>query len=280
MFKRETKIFMIVGFVTLLGVSVLFVDHLSGTNRSSPAGPLDVDPLFDNGLVVSVPRTIEPRHAPTMPDPFRETIGNGIERLARGGEEIIDGAANHLSELRERVNPVPAAGRQSEPVPVVLEMGRPVKQDDNGQIVQPPEVQVHRVVAGDTLWRIAERYYGDPSLHTALAEYNRDRLTAAGQPRTGATLLIPPRALLVPGAAPTRVVEVTTPSTRPANQPQRQPTQATRMYEVKRGDTLSQISQRELGTSRRWREILELNADRLKEPTDIQVGMRLRLPAN
>lgn len=284
MFKRETKIFMIVGFVTILGVSVLFVDHFSGANRNSPAGPLDADPLLSSGLVVSVLPTNEPRNTTTAPDPFRQTVGNGIERMARSGEEFIE----NLDGIRERVNPAVAAGtvngNTAQPTvasdePPVIKMGRPVKEDDNGRIVQLPDVKIHRVVSGDTLWRIAEQYYGDPSLHAALAEFNKERLTAAGQPRAGATVLIPPRALLVPGTTPAPTVTVTTPNTRPASQSQRQAETATRTYEVKRGDTLSQISQRELGTARRWREIMELNADRLKEPTDIWVGMKIKLPA-
>lgn len=281
MFTREKKIFMIVGFVTILGVSVLFVDHFSGASRNSPAGPLDADPLLSNGLVISVLPGNETRHHTTAPDPFRDAIGNGIDRIARGGEDLIDSAGDQINDLRDRVNPAPAAGTQNNTTadePPMIKMGAPVEEDDNGQIIQLPEVRIHRVAAGDTLWRIAEQYYGDASLHSALAEYNTERLTAAGQPRAGATVLIPPRALLVPGAAPT--VAVTTPNTRPVSQPQPQrPTEtATRTYEVKRGDTLAHISQRELGTANRWQEIMALNADRIEDPSDIWVGMKIKLP--
>jgi nucleoid-associated protein YgaU len=37
--------------------------------------------------------------------------------------------------------------------------------------------QFHKVVKGDTLSKIAEKYYGDPSLYPQIFEANRDILT-------------------------------------------------------------------------------------------------------
>ncbi len=47
-------------------------------------------------------------------------------------------------------------------------------------------------------------------------------------------------------------------------------------YVVQAGDTLSQISDKCFGTSKRWKEIQELNG--ITDPTKIYVGMKLRLP--
>jgi nucleoid-associated protein YgaU len=49
-----------------------------------------------------------------------------------------------------------------------------------------------------------------------------------------------------------------------------------RRYRIKSGDTLGQISQDQLGTSRRWREIIELNPG-LNEKK-LYVGKEIRLP--
>ncbi len=61
--------------------------------------------------------------------------------------------------------------------------------------------------------------------------------------------------------------------------PQPEPTSApeVRYYVVKNGDILSEIAQRELGTSTRWREIQALNPD-VKE-RNLKLGTKLRLPA-
>ena len=53
-------------------------------------------------------------------------------------------------------------------------------------------------------------------------------------------------------------------------------TTATADYVVAKGDTLSEISERWLGTATRWREIEELNG---VKASSLKVGMKLRLPA-
>ncbi len=51
--------------------------------------------------------------------------------------------------------------------------------------------QWHVVVKGDTLSKIAEKYYGDPSLFTQIFEANKDTLTDPNLIRIGQKLRIP-----------------------------------------------------------------------------------------
>lgn len=51
-----------------------------------------------------------------------------------------------------------------------------------------------------------------------------------------------------------------------------------RIHTVKAGETLSEISIHYLGTSRKYREIFNLNRDQLRSPNDIREGMKLRIP--
>lgn len=57
-----------------------------------------------------------------------------------------------------------------------------------------------------------------------------------------------------------------------------QPAAAVRVYTVKKGDSLAGIAKRELGSPLRWREIFELNRDKLPTPDSLREGMELRLP--
>ncbi|MBM84139.1 MAG: hypothetical protein CMJ78_26595 [Planctomycetaceae bacterium] len=50
------------------------------------------------------------------------------------------------------------------------------------------------------------------------------------------------------------------------------------IYKVKRGDTLSSLGSRFLGSSKRFMEIFEANRDVLKSPEAIYVGMTLKIP--
>lgn len=51
--------------------------------------------------------------------------------------------------------------------------------------------QWHEVKKGETLWKIAEQYYGDGSLHTKIFEANRDVLKDPNLIRIGQRLRIP-----------------------------------------------------------------------------------------
>jgi nucleoid-associated protein YgaU len=136
-------------------------------------------------------------------------------------------------------------------------------------------VRTHTVQPGETLWGLAQRYYGDGSLHSTLGAFNEHLLEPDGDLPKGVRLRIPPRDLLRAGsradAAPRRTVRDDADDREPR-------LSETRTYVVQKGDVLGTIAQRELGTATRWREVFELNRDRLDRPEDIWVGMKLKLP--
>jgi len=51
--------------------------------------------------------------------------------------------------------------------------------------------QYHEVKKGDTLWKIAEKYYGDGSLYNKIFETNRDILKNPDAIQVGQKLHIP-----------------------------------------------------------------------------------------
>jgi len=51
--------------------------------------------------------------------------------------------------------------------------------------------QYHEVKKGDTLWKIAEHYYGDGSLYPKIFEANRDTLKDPNLIKVGQKLRIP-----------------------------------------------------------------------------------------
>lgn len=53
---------------------------------------------------------------------------------------------------------------------------------------------------------------------------------------------------------------------------------ATKIYEVKSGDSLSKIAKREYGDANAWNAIYEANRDILKDPDKIFPGQKLRIP--
>jgi nucleoid-associated protein YgaU len=53
---------------------------------------------------------------------------------------------------------------------------------------------------------------------------------------------------------------------------------ATKIYEVKSGDSLSKIAKHEYGDANAWPTIFEANKDILKDPNKIFPGQKLRIP--
>jgi nucleoid-associated protein YgaU len=51
-------------------------------------------------------------------------------------------------------------------------------------------------------------------------------------------------------------------------------------YRVAKGDTLSEIAERHLGRSSRWRQIYGMNKDQLADANSLTTGMVLRLPGD
>src|SRR5690606_34169520 len=56
------------------------------------------------------------------------------------------------------------------------------------------------------------------------------------------------------------------------------PSENLKTHVVQSGDTLSGIAQKYLGSSARFEEIYEANRDLLKNPNDLRVGMKLKIP--
>ena len=53
---------------------------------------------------------------------------------------------------------------------------------------------------------------------------------------------------------------------------------ATKIYEVKSGDSLSKIAKREYGNAAEWKRIFEANKDLIKDPDKIFPGQKLKIP--
>lgn len=73
--------------------------------------------------------------------------------------------------------------------------------------------------------------------------------------------------------------EVNPPNRSPKNdKPAQSKTAQYQYHTVKSGETLSEISIRYLGSSRKYQEIFKLNRDQLRSPNDIREGMKIRIP--
>lgn len=129
----------------------------------------------------------------------------------------------------------------------------------------------YTVQPGDTLWSIAERFYGTGADFPRLVEANAGRRMPDGNVFTRAGVIQPGWVLVVPS---------------PRKGTKSEGEQS--FYVVKEGDTLRGIAARLLGDENRWPEIYDVNRGTarlsdgrvLTDPDLIWPGLRMRLPVD
>ena len=139
---------------------------------------------------------------------------------------------------------------------------------------EPAKPRQIEVKAGDTLSELAAEHLGSAGKWDVLLEANRGVLSSPQALRAGMTLRLPPSE---PEIAATRSIPPRPDAIR-ADEPPTPAAPRSRTYTVRGGDNLTRIAERQLGDGKRWRELLEANADQLKRPEDLRAGMTLKLP--
>ena len=125
---------------------------------------------------------------------------------------------------------------------------------------------IHRVASGENLSQISLKYYGDRRHWQQLYESNKDMIRDPDVLPPGTMLRIPGRNVSA--------------SASPVEPTRANSTGNTGRYTVMSGDTLSEIAQKVMGSSGRWRDIYKLNKHQLDDPDDVQPGMVILIPAN
>lgn len=309
---REHKLALLIGFALVLVVGVVVSDHFSGAHTSrladmvSDEGAAAVTTVAASNQALSSPLPVDrPATTPGAPLAGKWAPSSAGDSLGGAIGEAADSGLDHLSQytlsMGEKIADAPPAVAidplQAQPADQSASANPPEASGRAQPAARPaPDDEATRAVnagvafpsyvikKGDTLWTIAEAHYGDGKLHDKLEAFNKGRVGSDGALYPGATLLMPPRDVLlgkrkpVPSdAAPARTAArpepaIPAPKTEPAK-----PAPPTRSYTVKSGDTLAEISQRTLGTTKRWREIAELN--KLDDPDVVVVGSVLKIPA-
>lgn len=322
---REHKLALIVGFSLVLVLGVLISDHFSKARKQDMAEDIQPtsarmvgasvpgvqmkDEAPSGGLmplpgmggmggtgfvqaggqstqVAGGPLPMTPTVPPTAPDvrpvPQREIVmgrpPSGESAAVLNARRPETGALAQVDQVPTSVLP-PQTAVPGVPTPGVQASGPTAM-----PVVTIP-IQRHEVKEGDTLYRIAVKYYGEGKLWEKVREYNKGRVNG-DELRVGATLQIPPKDVLLgkPYVPPT-LVPVTTQPGSPAGVPGKPTTRVAeaesknfKEYVVKEGDTLGAVARKTMGSSKRWPELVDANKGTLSDPESLRVGMKLRVP--
>ncbi len=235
---RENKLALVIGFGLLLLAGILVSDHLSAQQR------LEEDPL----------RALEPGWV-AVPDILKAAPDQqAAEALTRRPAELPKTGTTDRTIRPNVPQEVTQGQRRVQHTPPVSP--RPETNRGNASTT----VKRHVVKRGDSLSSISKQYYGSSGHTDLLARTNG--LSNPDNVPLGTSLVIPERN------------QARTPSTeRPSN-----PQGLARKTTVRDGETLSEIAQRELGSSKAWPKIWKANKNILPDPDRLEAGMILTIP--
>ncbi|ANH39536.1 LysM domain/BON superfamily protein [Nocardioides dokdonensis FR1436] len=189
-----------------------------------------------------------------MPQQFAAQLVGAAALLFVAGPTIVAALPSPPAHAVAAVAPESPNWMGADAVPAA---SAPPASDETNLNSENPQTRPYTVARGDSLWRIAERLFGDGARFTELVDLNRDVLN--GRP----DFITPGTVLRVP------IVE----------------SRESETVVVQPGDTLSEIAEQELGDGARYPEIFEASrataqpdGAHLEDPDLIRPGWELTIP--
>jgi len=128
--------------------------------------------------------------------------------------------------------------------------------------VTPVSKRTHIIQKGDSLWKLAEKYYGDASKWRLIQETNKEIVPRTTALKVGLEIIIP---------------ELEVAPREKAESPFREPV-STRTYVIRRGDLLWNLAVKFYGDGTKWKVIHEANKGVIPNPTLLPVGKKIVIP--
>lgn len=263
----------------MVGQSIAGLHRSNDVASRLPGERVVIDPQRTRGAATGGDRdqrSIQPSPQRTTPSDLASPVNRAPGRLTQ-----------HLEPVdRER----PASSAQMETRRLQALMDRvaspPVRPPAHTSTpVRAVSGKKYTVISGDNLYRIARNYYGTGSreLVRIIFEANRTVLSDQDEVHIGDVLFLPDIDGKRASPGPARA-SITKPRRDKQDDSSAKPTgrrggaRPFRWYQVEEDDRYSTIAAAQLGDSRRWKELFELNKDIFPDPDRIRTGVQIRIP--
>ncbi len=302
---RETKVGLLVGLGIILLVGIIVSDHLSVVQRQNPA---DLTHFADQTQQSVAPdRAVDHDDGRSILGAYPDQTGvpqkpTAAPRVTRPTRPLPMPARVRPSEPPRRMLAPPTPDRRvaqsrsrtAAAVPTLSQTGiarqmigttssrSQAAGTDTSVDALPSQPLIHYVKTGESLWQIAQQYYGNGEFWRVVAQANPKAVGSNGSVRVGVRLVVPNKAALStrPGD-PRASADRQNPSRLPVQSatPQTGATASSeRFYTVQANDSLSKIAADVLGEPDRWEDIYNANRKVLDHPDQLKVGQRLTIP--
>jgi nucleoid-associated protein YgaU len=264
---RETKIGLLVGLAFIIVIGILLSDHLTTATQPTRV-PLTgtVTNVLDS---INAPgsrrsKEVEPEHI---------VIPNSIERgPGKTDVEVVGGSRREAKPKSVEIVEVPGNGGRVEPN---IPNGGTEAETPKGDQIAPPGTRAYVADVGDTVSRMATRFYGSNTKANRDAIIKVNSLLQANPNKVvvGETYYIPIAAGAIPAPAPVAEKTPAPPAGRSGGEV---------AYTTKPGDSLWKIAVQQCGSGSATmvEQIMAMNKDQFPNGRDVvRPNMKLKLPA-
>ncbi|OHB86738.1 MAG: hypothetical protein A3J73_00160, partial [Planctomycetes bacterium RIFCSPHIGHO2_02_FULL_38_41] len=144
--------------------------------------------------------------------------------------------------------------------------------DINEVQVSSSKLRMHKVQQNDSLYKIANKYYGDESKWLLIFNANRDKLSDRNSLKIGTELFIPEEKNIIHSTKE----ETTIPTLMQMTEVE--DTKSSRRHTIQKGDSLYKIALQYYKDGLKWNKILEVNSKIIKNQSSLPVGAEIEIP--
>jgi nucleoid-associated protein YgaU len=183
-------------------------------------------------------------------------------------DNVVEGTWNK-SESKRPINVVVSENKE-----VISSQGEEEFKDiDINEVqVSSSKLRVHKVQQNDSLYKIANKYYGDESKWLLIFNANRDKLPDRNSLKIGTELFIPEEKTIIQSTKEETIIPTLMQMTEVED------TKSSKRHTIQKGDSLYKIALKYYNDGLKWNKILEVNKEIIKNQNSLPVGAEIEIP--
>ena len=279
--KRDVQVGVVLGVIILAIIGVFLSTR---TAVKAPAIPIPEVEEDSKMILLDInDLSKETKDSAITGESINETAQN--KNIEQTKTKVINTIKTEEQSIEKEDNVVEGTWNKSEserPINVVVSENKEVVSsqgeeefkdiDINEVQVSSSKLRMHKVQQNDSLYKIANKYYGDESKWLLIFNANRDKLPDRNSLKIGTELFIPEEKNIIHSTKE----ETTIPTLMQMTEVE--DTKSSRRHTIQKGDSLYKIALQYYKDGLKWNKILEVNSKIIKNQSSLPVGAEIEIP--
>ena len=279
--KRDVQVGVVLGVIILAIIGVFLSTR---TAVKAPAIPIPEVEEDSKMILLDInDLSKETKDSAITGESINETAQN--KNIEQTKTKVINTIKTEEQSIEKEDNVVEGTWNKSEserPINVVVSENKEVvssqgeeefKDIDTNEVqVSSSKLRMHKVQQNDSLYKIANKYYGDESKWLLIFNANRDKLSDRNSLKIGTELFIPEEKNIIHSTKE----ETTIPTLMQMTEVE--DTKSSRRHTIQKGDSLYKIALQYYKDGLKWNKILEVNSKIIKNQSSLPVGAEIEIP--